>query len=297
MPNTLAHLGIQALVTRAVIREAEIKWVWAACVIPDLPWILQRIARVLVPGISPYDLRLYAIAQASLLMCLVLSAALAMCAARPGRVFAILGFGCVLHLLLDALQTKWANGVHLFAPFSWDLLNFGLFWPEDGATWALTGIGLAYAVYAWVRLPGGADDLVRPRGVRLFLLSGFCLAYAALPLALTDGIRTADNHYVATLEDVAARPEQTIAFDRRWILHDTEGTWILSWTGERFTATGVLPEESIKASIKGTFEDMATIRVAAYHRHPDGLRDLTAYLGLALVLTWWVWCLVRHRLG
>lgn len=294
MPNTLAHLGIQALVTRAVIQQAEIKWIWAACVIPDLPWILQRVVRASIPGISPYDLRLYAIAQASLLMCLVFSAALALCSVRPGRVFVILGLGCVLHLLLDAAQTKWANGIHLFAPLSWELLNFGLFWPEDWLTTALTGIGLGYALYAWLRLPGEDEDLRRPRGLRLAAAAALCLAYAVLPLALMKGAQTADNHYVATLENVEARPGQPIGFDRNRITLGADGAWIVAWTSERFAAIGTLPDHSIQASVIGRFEDSGTVRITAYHRHPDGLRDLAAYLGLALVLAWWRHCLLRR---
>ncbi len=296
MPNTLAHLGIQALATRAIIRGAEVKWIWIACVIPDLPWILQRVVRM-VPGVSLIDLRLYAIAQASLIMCLVLSAALALCSLRPGRVFAILGLGCVLHLLLDAMQTKWANGVHLFAPLSWELLNFGLFWPEDWPSLALTALGLGYALYAWLLLSDGMADLRYPRGFGLVAVSGLCLAYAALPLALMAGPLMADNHYVATLDDIEARPGRTIGFDRRWIVYDTDGAWILSWTGERFRATGTLPEDNTKASVIGRFEDETTVHVIAIYPHPKSLRDLTALLGLALVLAWWAGCLVRWRLN
>ena len=296
MPNTLAHLGIQALVTRAVIRQAEIKWIWAACVIPDLPWILQRVVRASIPGISPYDLRLYAIAQASLLMCLVLSAALALCSVRPGRVFVILGLGCVLHLLLDAAQTKWANGVHLFAPLSWELLNFGLFWPEDWLSLAFTTLGLAYAVYAWLKLRDKGKDLCRPQGLRLVVAAGLCLVYAALPLTLMSGAHAANNHYVATLQDIEARPGRPIAFDRNRIILDEDGAWIGAWTGERFAATGTLPAESAKASIMGVFEGPKTVRIIAYHRHPIGLRDLAAYLGLGLFLAWWGWHLFRRQL-
>ncbi len=288
MPNTIAHLGIHALATKALIRKAEIKWIWAGCVIPDLPWIGQRAAGLLMPGLSPYDVRLYAIAQATLLMCLAVSAALALCSTRPWRVFAILALGCVLHLLLDALQIKWANGVHLFAPLSWDLLNFGLFWPEDWPSLALTLLGLSYAVYAWVMLPDGSEDLERPRGVRLVAISGLLAAYLLVPFALSDGARDADNHYVATLQNVEDRTDRSIALDRNRFVRDDKGDWVQVWTGERIAATGLLPEQSTKASIRGTFSDPATVHIIAFHRHPGSLRDLASYVGLALVLAWWI---------
>ena len=66
MPNTLAHLGVQGFITHAAIKDAEPKWIAFGCLIPDLPWILQRAIAVLLPQVDGYELRLYAIAQASL---------------------------------------------------------------------------------------------------------------------------------------------------------------------------------------------------------------------------------------
>jgi hypothetical protein len=95
-------------------------------VIPDVPWILQRIvsAGFTASVVDPYDLRLYTIVQSSLIACLVLSLALSLLSSAPRRVFMLLAFNSFVHLLLDAMETKWANGVNLFAPFSWQLLNF-----------------------------------------------------------------------------------------------------------------------------------------------------------------------------
>ena len=93
MPNTLGHLCVQGLATRAVIRGADFKWILLGCVLPDLPWILQRVIRVLAPEIgSPYDLRLYSIVQGSLVISLLLCGALALASAAPARVMAILSF-------------------------------------------------------------------------------------------------------------------------------------------------------------------------------------------------------------
>jgi len=111
MPNTLAHLGIQAVATRSVIKSADLKWICLGCVVPDVPWILQRLVSALNSGVDPYDLRLYAIVQSSLAMSLVLSAALAAFSRRPRTVFAILAFNATFHLVLDALQTKWGTGL------------------------------------------------------------------------------------------------------------------------------------------------------------------------------------------
>ncbi|MEL6524039.1 MAG: hypothetical protein AAFQ66_23885, partial [Pseudomonadota bacterium] len=114
MPATLGHLGVQALITRSVLRGADVKWIWLGCVVPDLPWILQRFLKFL--DVSPYDLRLHAIIQSSLLFCVVASALFALFSRSFGRAFGILVGSAALHLLIDALQIKWANGVVLFGP-------------------------------------------------------------------------------------------------------------------------------------------------------------------------------------
>ena len=121
MPNTLAHLGVQLALTRCVMRQADPKWIYAGCVIPDLPWIARRILDASLSGLNAYDLRLYAIAQSSLVCSLLACGALAALSRTPLASFAVLGLGAGIHLLLDACQIKWANGVHLFAPVSWEL--------------------------------------------------------------------------------------------------------------------------------------------------------------------------------
>jgi len=58
MPNTLAHLAVHGFATRAVLRGADLKWVFVGCVIPDIPWIIQRVVIFADLGISLYDLRI-----------------------------------------------------------------------------------------------------------------------------------------------------------------------------------------------------------------------------------------------
>ena len=106
MPNTLAHLGIQGLITRGLLRGSDLKWIYVSCIIPDLPWIFQRIVHLAIPRIDPLDLRLYVIVQASLLFSLIFGAALAMFTVNIRRTFTILSMGAMLHLIFDALQTK-----------------------------------------------------------------------------------------------------------------------------------------------------------------------------------------------
>ena len=78
MPNTLAHLGVQGILTRAVIREADTKWIFLGALIPDFPWIARRAILFLFPQVNFIDLRLYTIAQASLAGCLLLATAISL---------------------------------------------------------------------------------------------------------------------------------------------------------------------------------------------------------------------------
>ena len=286
MPNTLAHLGVQALVTRSLLPRAELRWIALGCVIPDLPWIAQRAVRALCRDIDPYDLRLYAIAQASLLVSLLACAAFASLARELRRVFAVLGSNALLHLLLDAAQTKWANGVHLFAPLSWELWNAGLFWPESPATYALTALGVA--VFVW--LPRGArpGSPRRPSTRASALAAGFGIAYLLLPLLLLRGPEAADNHSVRTLRDTAARRGREVAFDRAPLVRGEHGDEIVTLSGERIALVGADVPAGERVSLRGTFVDAGTISVAAQHTHVGWRRDLATYAGLALVAALWI---------
>nr|MBS0019700.1 hypothetical protein [Gammaproteobacteria bacterium] len=124
MPNTIAHFGLQGAASRLLFGTVDPRWIMVGCVIPDAPWIAQRVVHAAAPGFDPYSLRLYFVAQASLLSSLVLCAACAVLTRTPRVLFFLLGFNVLAHLLLDACQTKWGNGVAIAAPISWSLWNF-----------------------------------------------------------------------------------------------------------------------------------------------------------------------------
>ena len=289
MPNTLAHIGVQALITRGLIARADLGWIGLGCILPDLPWIIQRVVTILPIGLSPIDLRLYAVVQSSLLFCLVASAAFACLAPRAVRVFGILALGCLLHLLLDATQTKWANGVLLFAPFDWYLLNFGFYWPENWPSHLLGLVGLAYGVWAVWRIGPSSLHLWPVPVGRVLAALTFLGLYLAGPLMFMPAADAADLHFAATLRDGAGRPGQLIEFDRSDVWRAADGATQLGvWTGETLALIGQpLPEAAQGASIRGRFVDAQTIEVTAFHLHPTARRELLSILGLGLVLAWW----------
>jgi hypothetical protein len=295
MPNTLAHVGFQGLTTRALLRGADFKWIYVGCILPDLPWIFQRFVRAVFSGVDPYDLRLYVIVQSSLFFCLLLSFALATLSAHFWRTFAILGINSFLHLLLDAFQTKWANGVHFLAPFNWQLTNFGLFWPESFITYLFTGFGLAYFVWSWrvsVKIPLDLKWQPAIRGLALFAL---LTAYFATPLMLLDGPEKANNHFVKTFRTQKGRTGSYVEIDRVAYDDNASGGVIHTFAQEELNVDGMPLNSSSAVSVRGTFITQDRIRVKEYHVHAHLIRDSGSYLGLTLVALLWIDAVRRRK--
>jgi hypothetical protein len=287
MPNLLAHIGAQGILTRGILKRADAKWVLLGCLIPDLPWILQRIVRGIGLDADLYDLRLYAITQASFAGCLILCGALAALAAAPGRVFLILALNSFLHLLLDAMQTKWANGVHFVAPLSWRLVNFELFWPESLPSVLLTVLGLFTVVWLWRTRPEGAAARSSRGRRRLLIPASLFLAYGGLPLLFLHGPETADNHFVRTLREVERRPGREVEFDRNRCLVQGEDTVLQTFAGEQLLVAGNQTPAPGTVSLRARFRDRHTIEVLELHAHAALLRDAASVAGLAVVFAFW----------
>lgn len=292
MPNTLAHLGVQALCSKAVFHKADFKWIAVGCVIPDLPWIMQRLAIQLVPGINPLDLRIYTMIQASLFFTLLLSAAISLPVKNGGRVFLLLSLNCLLHLLLDAMQIKWGSGVHLLAPFSWQLTGFNLFWPEHIVWYGLTLFGLAVLVFfSW---QDWSYPVIFP-GNRMRFGAGilFLVLYLLLPLTLFNGPVHADNHFVATLQQKDSRSGKAIAIDR--LKYREKDHTIQIFSGEILAVQGALPKQNGRVSLKGHFIDQNTILISSSHVHGH-TRDISSIIALAGILLLWLVALLKKRI-
>lgn len=284
MPNTLAHYGFQGPLQRLGARLVDGRWILIGAVIPDVPWILMRGARILDLGIPPYDLRLYAIGQASLLCSLVLCGALAVLTTDRRAVFTVLAAGSCLHLLLDALQTKWGNGVHFLVPFQWTQLNVGWFWPESTVSYALTGLGVLYLFFEWRygTVGGRLLDAVSLR--TLGIGSVLIIVYSLLPLGLAPGLVGADAHSIATLRDRGARPGREVEFDRVDLHLRGDSAVLRTFADEDLEVVGVLPSGSSVVSVRGRFVDPKTVQNAELHVHDGAWRDYASYLGLSALV-------------
>ena len=288
MPNTLAHFGIQAIASRSISHNADLRWIFTGCVIPDVPWILQRLVQTSGISLDLYDLRLYAIIQASLFCSLLLCGALACLSYQPQRVFTILSCNVLGHLILDALQTKWGNGVHLFVPISWTMWNAGWFWPESLITYGLTILGLAYVVWMWRGFFQGR--LINLQPVPLYLGGALIcvMSYMLLPFLMMSGPEIADNHFVHTLRAKEARLGKAIEFDRVSYSIQTPNGSIRTFAKENIQLQGVPPDQSGTISLKGRFVDQEMIHVDEWHEHVPFFRDTASIMGLGLLTILWL---------
>lgn len=291
MPNTLAHFGGQGPLVRLLGVPVDAKWVLLGCVLPDVPWIARRGVMTLAGGaVDPIGLRLYAVVQASLVFSVLLAGAAALLSARPRPVFAVLALGALLHLLWDAAQTKWGNGVHLLAPVSWEAVNVGWFWPESWVTVVLTLAGVAYVGREWRR---GEDERVRVSPSRMGMAGAVLLValYLSTPPLFFRDVLDSGSHSLGVLAREGDRTGRRVELDRARFDPGRSGAGdapTLVVTGGELEAAGRLPAEEGTVSIRGVFVGRRTVRVTDYHVHESGLRDLASYVGLGLLAAVWL---------
>jgi hypothetical protein len=286
VPNTLVHFAAQGTVSHGVWRRVDPRWIYLGCLLPDVPWILRRAVVGFDVSVNTYDLRLYTMAQASLAVTLLLCAALALLTMAPRLVFGILGLNALLHLLMDATEIKWGNGVHLLAPFSWRMTSFDVINGEGLLILALTVLGallVGWEIARW-RPPAIRFDL-RPK--RLGLAVALVAAYLLAPLAFLGGVEASDSYSVKTLREVSARPGRTVGLDRTSFIAGPGGGVVEMWNGERVRVTGPVPDHDARVSLYGTFIEPDLLRVDRYVEDRGG-RDWPSYLALILLAALWV---------
>jgi hypothetical protein len=288
-------MGLQGAAMKAFFRSGDLKWVYVGCIIPDVPWIIQRIFMASPMPINLYDLRLYSVAQAAFFSCVILSLSLAMVSRRTGCVFLILSVNSLLHLLVDACEIKWGNGVHLLAPLHWEMVNFGLFWPNGTFTHILTAVGLIFVVLMWhrsIREFKQKLHVTLNRGIAALLLF---VVYIMMPFVFSDALERINSHYVHTFRHYGERAGKPVVLDRVPYQPGDKGGTIRVF-GEDIHLHGFSSSDPVLLSIKGVFETPDLLTVRAVHVHPRFMRSAASYIGLGLALGVWVGYLVRRRL-
>jgi len=285
VPNTLVHFAVQGTASRGLWQRLDPRWIYLGCLLPDVPWIVRRAVVGIGLPVDAFDLRLYTMAQASLAGTLLLCAALALVTAGPRLVLAVLGTNALLHLLVDATEMKFGNGVHLAAPLSWRMTSFDL----------LPGASPVYLVLAAAGALLGAWELTRPRNADLgFVLSpsrlvasaALLAAYFAFPLPFLGAVEASGSYSVRVLREVAARPGRTVSLDRTAFLATPAGGLVQLWTGERVRATGDVPSHDATVSLEGTFLAPDVLRVDRLFEHRRD-RDWPSYVALLLLAAVW----------
>lgn len=290
MPNTIAHIGIHAFVTRSIFPWADLKWIFLGAILSDLPFVLKRGITFLGLDVDILDVRLMSVVQASLLFSLVLALVIAQFSNRVVRVFGVLALGVIMHLLLDACQIKWGNGPRLLLPADWSILNFGLFWPEQLPSHLLTLIGAIILVLAFMRpLAGQASDLRLPPLRRWGLVFAGALVYLLGPLLLLDLAERSGAGSVQIIRQ-AERSGLSVELDRARFRTHSNGVDVELYSGRFITLDGIVDElpKSGKISIKGEFTSHNVINATEYHLNHGQFRELASVLGLGVVLAYWL---------
>jgi hypothetical protein len=285
MPDLIGHFGVQGVATRGLVRSVPVGWILLGATLPDAPWIAQRMVHEMT-FLDPYRLRLYFVVQSSLMGCALLAAALAACSRKPRAVFGILVLNSALHLVLDALQTKWANGVHLVAPFSWHAVNLGLFWPESLPNYALQALGLVFLAVMWRSRDDAAWAPRWPGGRGAAVAAPVLAAYVLIPFALLGSPGLQENAFVSTFRDYSSRTGKPVEFDRNWVETVDGRPVITAINDEKIRLEGDGVPDSGLVSIRGRFTDRYTVRVEEIHVHSRWLRDSASYLGLGCLLVY-----------
>jgi len=293
MPNTIAHIAVNGFGTKALIKNADIKWVYLGILVPDFPWIIQRSVSTFF-SVNLFDLRTYAIIQATFLFSLALSLAFSFFAKEWFRIFLILSLGVFLHLLLDSLQIKWANGVHFLAPFSWKMTSFNLFWPENIITYILIITGVIFYIINWKKSVHSPLNLAFSFK-RAFLFISVLLVYLILPLFLFSGPLSQDNHFISTIKNTSERTGKYVEFDRvRYVQENAEG-YLLPYFKEKLFLTNFDYEGFGKISMRGRFVDEKNIEVIEYHEHFALWRDSLSYIGIVMILLVWIFSVINEQ--
>lgn len=287
MPNTLAHIGLQVPLCKSIAKTIPLHWIALGCVIPDIPWVIRRIAAAFA-FLDGIDLMLYAGIQASLAFSFLLAISLALCSKRMYWVAGILCANVLVHLLLDAAQIKWGNGVHLFAPFSWETLQLNLFWPEHGTSYLATAAGCILLVIYWPREVSRKIDF-SPKPYRLLVAFTGIVLYLSAPLFLLEQPRKANYHFSQTLQDKEQRTGKYIELDRE--SYSAQEKTITVFSGETLSLTGNIPEKSGTLSVQGAFVAPDVINVTRFHEH-GFYRASLSLIGILLIALFWLHSIV-----
>jgi len=291
MPDLLSHFGAGYLVSRWSVRRSDVPLILGGSLLPDVGWIARRALHGLFSTDS-IALSVWLIPWHTPWVLLLGCATLALICRTPVRAFSILYGVSWVHLLLDASQTRFGNGVLFLYPLSMRETSWHLFWPESPVNHALAIgsfillLGLLFGLVdgpltvGWA--PSRASEGGQPsRRRRLFLSLIFVLA-AVATVSLTRARLVEENVFnLRFVTDPSAFEGRRIALDRSLVVGDAPPR-LRTFNGRQFLLTGDLdvnPGDTI--SLEGTYGG-GRIAVQRYHKHQEELRSLYSLVGLTM---------------
>jgi hypothetical protein len=295
MPATLVHMGVQGALLRFSKLGVDVLWIYVGAIIPDVGWILQRILRRLPLEIDTFSILSYAAALTSLLGCLIACAAIASLTTRYKRVFLLLAAGCLIHLLLDAAEVKWANGVLLMAPFSWKQTSWDIFQQDGAAILAATIGSLIFIGWTWragIREINRSMWRLSPRS--LSVATGFSLLFFLWPIPVMDAPAKHGLYYIDSIRNVSDRTGKPVELDRA--RYDHQQHEIRIFTGETIAVTNFSAPRDTLVSLRGTFQSPQLLDVDDAIIHHPWQRAAAVRAGLGLFLLFIMqgtWTLIR----
>lgn len=133
--------------------------------------------------------------------------------------------------------------------------------------------------------------------VRLIAFIALIACYFTGPLQVLHDPEKADNHFVSTLRNRAARPGRPVEFDRNYYQQGPSGGLLRTFAKEDLEVEGVTLGRSKVISARGTFVSEKQVRIEEYHLHEPPIRDIANYIGLSLVGMLWFCAIWRGRFG
>ena len=298
MPNTLAHIGAQLPIGKAIRRNWDPRWIVLGLLLPDLPWILQRVALAVLPTLSPISIRAYVVVLSTPVFCTVLAAAIACCFEKGRTIFWILFSQSIIHLLLDAFQQKGGVGIPFLAPFSWHTYSFPAYSMNGWVTNLLTLSGLVILLLLLagrIHFPK-LNRLLIDKPLNLLLSLGLVAIYFSGPLLLHNGVMDANVHDLKLWKGDMPRVGETVHFDRARYVPGDPGTIQDDFNPVPIPIIGVDFPHKTKISTEAVFINEDTLWTATYVVHPKGLRFSYTIVGLLGILLFWTYPLFGSRL-
>lgn len=292
MPNTLAHIGAQLPVTRAVSSKVDPRWVALGLLIPDLPWIFQRLIHLVFPQAPAIDIRAYVVVMSTPIFCMLLSAGISLLVKNSALVFAILAVESLLHEFLDCFQEKGGVGVPLLGPINWTSFSWPAF-PMDG--WISNLLTLSGALVILLLLLGKwkYPTTIRPARTgwqwRAPVVILFLASYIIGPMAFKEAAIRGNVHDLAVWRGDLPRMGMQIHFDRANYVPGSkpgESGITDNFNEDPIRIIGIQEEQPSLISTIATFSDEETLIADDYVVHPPGRRfwyTITGLIGVGLI--------------